>query len=234
MYNRQTIEAIVNSHILRENTFREIVQGIPVTLDFEKIKKFQTQKELGLSSRVPNDEIRSLKNIVLSFNTLFSFAAEMGGLPAISGHYMAEKFAMMIETAGTIDEILDIEFKYIQYYSNPKHRIKKEAETISQKVLNYIDMTFMHELNIEIISNKIHVNASHMMRKFKEQTGETISYAINNKRISEACDMLENTNISISDISFMVGYNSVQYFGRIFKKMTGETPSNYKKIQNNI
>ena len=56
-----------------------------------------------------------------------------------------------------------------------------------------------------------------------------VSY-IRLQRIEEAKKLLTGTDIPISEISYSVGYEDVNYFHRVFKKLTNETPSNYRKI----
>ncbi len=79
------------------------------------------------------------------------------------------------------------------------------------------------------IANQIHVNPSHLSRKFKEDTGVNITEFINQKRIEEAKLYLKRGNISITDIAFMVGFNDLNYFSKVFKKLTSVTPSQYAK-----
>ena len=56
-----------------------------------------------------------------------------------------------------------------------------------------------------------------------------ITEFINQKRIEEAKLYLKRGNISITDIAFMVGFNDLNYFSKVFKKLTSVTPSQYAK-----
>ncbi len=59
-----------------------------------------------------------------------------------------------------------------------------------------------------------------------------ITEFINQKRIEEAKLYLKRGNFSITDIAFMVGFNDLNYFSKVFKKLTSVTPSQYAKRRN--
>lgn len=73
------------------------------------------------------------------------------------------------------------------------------------------------------------MNPSYLSRKFKEETGFTLTDFINKKRIDEAKIFLNKGDISITDIAFMVGFNDINYFSKVFKKWTTLTPTEFKK-----
>lgn len=74
----------------------------------EAPQKF-SDEQLNILNRVPNNKVRSYKNILLSHNTLYSYAAEKGGLSAWQCHFISEKYAIMIEHAETRYD----SFKYV-------------------------------------------------------------------------------------------------------------------------
>ena len=61
------------------------------------------------------------------------------------------------------------------------------------------------------------------------ETGKSITDFINLKRIEAAKLYLSNGNMSITDVAYLVGFNDVNYFSRIFKRITSMTPSQYVK-----
>ena len=68
-----------------------------------------------------------------------------------------------------------------------------------------------------------------LSRKFKKETGQSLTDYINKLRIKEALYMMENHNLSITDIAYMTGFNDVNYFTKVFKKYKRMTPSSYRK-----
>lgn len=71
-----------------------------------------------------------------------------------------------------------------------------------------------------------------LIEYFKQYTGKTVSEYIRTVKMNRACDFLKNSNISILELSNMLGYASLSHFNRIFKSHTGITPSVYRKERN--
>lgn len=71
-----------------------------------------------------------------------------------------------------------------------------------------------------------------LKRRFKQATGSTLIERVQNLRIEEAKLQLENTRASIEDISAGVGYEDTAFFRRLFKRLTGLSPSHYRKMFN--
>lgn len=95
-------------------------------------------------------------------------------------------------------------------------------------VLEYINNNIYEKLIIEDICKMYKVSARYLRKKFQEVTGENISNYITNVRIDHAKELLILSDLSITQISFQMGFSSTQYFNRVFKKRTGLTPSQYR------
>lgn len=183
--------------------------------------------ELGILKRT--EGLRALKNIFLSFNTLFSYNAELGGLSPVLAHYKAEKYAIMIERAESQEEVWKIYYDYFYDYIDGNARIiKSNNKSISERVLDYINENFTNNITIEEIATYMHLNSAHLMRKFKKETGKTIQRVIMEKRIQESCRLLATSNMTNTEISFMVGFNSPSYFTATFKQYLYVTPKDYR------
>ena len=100
---------------------------------------------------------------------------------------------------------------------------------IVKKAVDYILLNLGSSLSLNTIANEIHVSPSHLSRKFKEETGMNLTEFINQKRVEEAKLYLQRGYISITDIAFLVGFNDLNYFSKVFKKHTSLTPSQYAK-----
>ncbi len=85
------------------------------------------------------------------------------------------------------------------------------------------------QLSINSIANSLHVSTSYLSRIFKKKTGMTCVEYITRKRIEKAKWLLINTDIKQHQIAQEIGYSNVYYFSIHFKKVTGETPGQYRK-----
>ena len=228
-------ELIESAHKFREELLQSIRKGEQQTVvqyinRFNEFLRGETDT-LDIIKRVPRNELRALKNILLSHNTLYSYSAEKGGLSAWQCHYFSEKFAIMIENARSLLELEEIHKRMLEEYSDPANRLNKlEKATIAEKAEHFIKMNFSEDISIEDISRKLHVHSSHLMRTFKKENGMTISHYRNLIRIKEAKDLLTNSNLSLIEITFIVGFKNQQYFTRVFKEEEGITPKEYKRI----
>ena len=92
----------------------------------------------------------------------------------------------------------------------------------------------MKNLSLDEISEELYLSKYYLCRIFKEYTGFTITEYINTYRIKKATQLLENSNESISSISVILGFESVSYFERVFKKIMNVTPLKYKKTHQSV
>lgn len=65
------------------------------------------------------------------------------------------------------------------------------------------------------------------MRRFKQETGQTVNQHLTQVRIENAKRLL--ASISVTETAFEVGFNDSNYFSTVFKKQTGHTPNGFKK-----
>ena len=98
--------------------------------------------------------------------------------------------------------------------------------------LEYIDHHYaMQELSLESVSNVLGLNPAYFCRLFKRTSGHGFTEYLNFVRVTKSEELLQNTSLSILDISLEVGFSSVSYYNRVFKKMKNCTPSVYRSAQ---
>lgn len=101
-----------------------------------------------------------------------------------------------------------------------------------EKILEYISQNYREDLKLETISEKFSFNYHYLSSYFSQQVQEGFSEYLNRVRIAKACQLLKDTDLSIAQISGEVGYSEHSYFSRVFKKITGKTPSVWRRSQN--
>lgn len=97
-------------------------------------------------------------------------------------------------------------------------------------IKKYISDHYMSDIHLDCLAKMAYLSPTYVSELFKEKTGENISEYLINYRVSLAKDMLKDLRYKIVDISQIVGYRDSQYFGRLFKKKVGVTPSDYRKL----
>ena len=98
-------------------------------------------------------------------------------------------------------------------------------------VLNYIDSHYREEISLNDLSKTLNLNRYYFCRLFKRATNSTFTEYLNFVRVCKAEKRIISGAGNISEISMDVGFSSVSYFNRIFKKYKGCTPSAYKKVK---
>lgn len=104
---------------------------------------------------------------------------------------------------------------------------KKASATFSD-MMAYIYENYQ-TTTLNEIAREFHFSPEHCSRLIKQHTGKSFTKIQQNIRFSKACFFLENTNSTIAEISGLVGYKNVEHFNRLFKKIYGITPSQYRK-----
>lgn len=96
-------------------------------------------------------------------------------------------------------------------------------------VRRYIDSHFKEQLTLEHLAEIAHINKYYLAHSFKEEFGiSPISYQLS-RRIEESCYLLQQTNMSLSEIAQVLGFSSSSYFSQIFRKAKNISPSDYRK-----
>jgi YesN/AraC family two-component response regulator len=183
-----------------------------------------------IPDRIPNDPLRSEKNLAITFNTSLRIAVERGGLHPLYIHSISEKFAIQIEKTTSIQQLAELQKVMLREYCEAVRKYSlKNYSFLIRKAIEYIRFHLEQDLSLKTISEAILSSTYELSRKFKKETGQTLTDYINTLRIDEAIYIMENRNLSITDIAYMVGFNDVNYFTKVFKKLTGMTPSTYRK-----
>ncbi|WP_238902913.1 helix-turn-helix domain-containing protein [Clostridium sp. YIM B02506] len=196
---------------------------------YENIMKENNSLISSVHDRIPNDPLRSTKNYILVLNTLFRKAAEKGGLHPIYLDSISSKYSVQIEKCTNLQQITNlINTMQVEYCNSVKKLSLKNYSSTVRKAIEFIRINLNQYLSLTTISESLYVSSFELSRQFKKETGETITEYINKRRINEAVFILENDTMSITDVSYTVGFNDVNYFTKVFKKIKGTTPSEYR------
>lgn len=107
---------------------------------------------------------------------------------------------------------------------------QNKVNSIIEKANQYIEDHYKEEISLEDVAKEVNLSSYYFSRFYKEETGINFTDKLSNVRIDKAKELLKNKNLSIKDVCFMVGYMEPNYFSKIFKKVTGYTASDYKRL----
>nr|WP_249316549.1 AraC family transcriptional regulator [Bacillus sp. FJAT-50079] len=103
-------------------------------------------------------------------------------------------------------------------HSDPIHQAKA-----------WINNNLSENITIKKLADHVYLNPTYFCEYFKAQTGDTVLNYVTKKRLHEAKELLEKTDLKIYDVATRVGYQDTKYFSRLFKQWTNQSPSQYRE-----
>lgn len=107
---------------------------------------------------------------------------------------------------------------------------KNQQRDLLNQVLGFIDEHYWEEsITLDRVARKVNISPNYFSAIFSQEVGQTFIEYLTSKRIDMAKRMLRQTDKRSSEIAFAVGYKDPHYFSFVFKKISGCTPSEYRK-----
>lgn len=97
------------------------------------------------------------------------------------------------------------------------------------EIAKYINENYHEKMSLANVADKFYISKCYLSRIFKEVTGFTVNEYINITRIKRAQQLLEQSDYNITEIADIVGYGSITYFEKVFKKYLETSPLKYRK-----
>lgn len=107
--------------------------------------------------------------------------------------------------------------------------LKPEKRKRFADVIRYIHEHYHEDINLECLAKEFFISPYYLCREFKSYTNTTVIHYLNITRIMNAQYQLMETPKNITEISKATGFSNVTHFNRVFKEVTGMTPSGYRK-----
>lgn len=111
-----------------------------------------------------------------------------------------------------------------------EHKNRKENAAI-KKIHEYVNKSFNKDITLEMVAMEVNLSPQYVSKIFKEELGMNFIDFITEKRIEYSKELLKSENGNIREISCLAGYSDANYFCRIFKKVTGLTPKEYRQVK---
>jgi len=108
---------------------------------------------------------------------------------------------------------------------------RRDNGDVIERIKDYIDKKYMGPINLDFVAGLFYMNSSYISHLFKVRTGITFNNYLTEVRISKAKDLLRSTEKKPFQVARLVGYDNEKYFFRIFKKETGMTPEEYRRLE---
>jgi len=84
------------------------------------------------------------------------------------------------------------------------------------------------EISLRETAKAVNISPNYLSEKFKQVTGVRFVEYVARTRFQNACDLLRNGNLRVSEIAFAAGFQSLSQFNRVFKRFSGKSPTQYR------
>lgn len=231
--------------IHRENNFERLPYTTEMGLytavaegDIEKIKEnFKRQRFNFMEGKgvLSDDKIRNIRyHFIVAVALISRFCIE-SGMNQDASYTLADIYIRKADVCNSYQTIVDMFLDMQLDYAERMKKAKKN-NVISLHIRKCIDYIYdhMHEkITVSILADYLNLNPTYLSKLFTKETGMNIGDFILNTKIKTAQNMLKFSDFSCLDISTTLGFSSQSYFISTFKKITGQTPKEYRNLHYN-
>jgi AraC-like DNA-binding protein len=110
--------------------------------------------------------------------------------------------------------------------------VSRDVEDLNRRLLrarDAMDRAYAEPLDVPAVAAVAHISEAHFIRSFRAAFGETPHRYLQRRRVERSMFLLRETDRSVTDICFDVGFMSLGTFSRTFREIIGQTPSSYRQ-----
>ena len=178
------------------------------------------------------DGLRQMKNTFIVTATLISRAAIRGGININDALSLSDAYIQKCELLNSVDRITNLQYHMILDYTEQVEKLKK-GKSPSKLVIcvsDYVQHHLSEPVDVEALAKSMFLSRTYLANKFKKESGTTLTDFILKEKVEEAKRLLRYTDKHATAIAVYLGFSSQSHFANVFKKYTGKTPSEYRKL----
>ena len=168
--------------------------------------------------------------------TLTRKAAEEAGVNVVTIDRITQSAVQKINTETNTERITKITFEMVIKLAEEARKARSLFSNLSPAIsrcVDYIRLHYPEEISLSVLTDIAAMSKANLTRRFLKETGTTIISFIRDTRCYHAKKLLENSELSIKEISSYVGYEDYNYFTKVFRSVTNLTPSEYRSKHSN-
>ena len=198
--------------------------------DVEGLKGWIAQAPAVHAGPMAQEHLRQYKNTFIVATTLAARSAIRGGVSAEEALSASDLLIRNCEALQDVQSILRLQISMLLTYTEQVQRLRGgfPSTPLSLEVASYVQRHLSETISAEDMAREMHVSRPHLSRRFKEETGVTLTDYILTKKSEQAARLLAGTEKPMTAISDYLGFSSQSHFARIFHRYMGVSPSEYR------
>lgn len=200
----------------------------------DQIKSLWKEVFSRLQNPTNSNVLRLAKdNCIMAIGIISKTALDAGYEPE-EVYKLREIYIQQAEMCHSVDSVLKLRFNIIIDFTERVREMlfRSSDNPMVDRVMKYISENVEKKISLDELAGVVKTNKTYLCSKFNESVGMGVSDYINLQKIGKAKQMLRFTDKSLVDISIYFSFSSQSYFQKIFKKVTGITPLEYRKSVN--
>ncbi|HVI43122.1 MAG TPA: helix-turn-helix domain-containing protein [Anaerovoracaceae bacterium] len=210
-------------------TERELLSSISFS-DRPKAQRLLNEL-LGYIFFASGDDFSLIKARTYDLTVLISRSAIDAGASVEEAFRLTQRFFSAIQKVADLDSLSLELSKVMNAFIDSVFKVSTAKNLdVMQKALQYMWQNSAQRLTLESAAQHIHLSASYFGKMFKRETGYNFNAYLNNLRIEQSKKLLAfHHDIPLIDIASAVGFEDQSYFTKVFKRVTGTSPNQYRK-----
>jgi two-component system response regulator YesN len=184
--------------------------------------------------KIEKDKDLSLKDLqLLSLNLILSGIRKMSFMQIQLNEYLGKNIFSLESIAKfqTTTQLKNWIFNMLKSMNELmlKNSIPEKRDVV-EEATKYMNKNFNRNISLKEISEHFFINPYYFSQLFKKKTGETYQNYLIRLRVDRAKKLLEETNLKLYEICELVGYTDINHFNKIFERIIGVKPGEYKRF----
>lgn len=183
----------------------------------------------SIDSRHP-DPLRNAKDMVIAASAIMRKAVQQAEVHPLYIDSLSGQLLTEIEAAENEAQVSALVPRMVRHYCLLVQTYSRERySSVVRDVLNFVDFHYMEPLSLDSLAQRYAVNKNYLSTRFSKEVGMTLTDYINLTRVRRSLKLLKEASASMQEIAERVGFTNANYYTRIFKKIHGTTPNEYRQ-----
>lgn len=190
-------------------------------------------KNMGMdieTGKLSDNELTHWHNLVVVAATLTTRAAIEGGVSPSKAYQISDFYIQKSNHCKTVTDLIVCRNRAVEQLTREVARVREtKSVTYVDGAKEYVQKHYKEKIYLEDVAERLGITTTYLSRLFKRETGESFADYLIRIRVERAANLLIYSEESISYIAEYVNFPNQSYLGKMFKKVKGMTPNEYRK-----